>query len=159
MHVSRHCEPPGRREAPPGWLAMTVEVATAPSTSSRASEARPGIHNRRASLLRRSSAVSGLSIDSAVRALAFARMTASPLRRAPLHRSRDDHLRQQTLALGLGAVALHRRGEAFEDAVLEGGDNGVMDVALAADRGRVGEFVGRGADGFQDLLLAAAGAF
>ena len=24
MHVSRHCEPPGRRKAPPRWLAMTA---------------------------------------------------------------------------------------------------------------------------------------
>mgnify|MGYP007123233207 CR=1 FL=1 len=48
------------------------------------------------------------------------------------------------------------RGESLEDAVLEGGDDGVVHVALAADRRRIGELVGRLADGLQHLLLAAA---
>jgi hypothetical protein len=65
------------------------------------------------------------------------------------------HLRQQRLALGLGAVALHRRGKTLEDAVFERSDDGVVDIALAADRGRVRQFVGGGAHRIQYLLLAA----
>src|SRR3954449_4898998 len=75
-----------------------------------------------------------------VGSLRSAHPTASVLRRR-----RRYHLRQQRLALGLGAVALHRRGKTLEDAVLESGDDGVMDVALAADRGRVRQLVGGGA--------------
>ena len=52
-----------------------------------------------------------------------------------LRRRRHHHLRQQLLALRLRAVALHGRGETFEDAVFEGGDDGVVDIALAAVAG------------------------
>ena len=75
-----------------------------------------------------------------------------------VRRRRRHHLRQKRFALRLRAVALHGRRETFEDAVLEGGDDGIVDVALAADRRRVGKFVGGGAHGVQHLLLAAAGA-
>src|SRR5258708_601030 len=60
-------------------------------------------------------------------------------------------LREKLLALGLRALALHGRRETLEDAVLEGGDDGVVDIALAADRRRVGELVGGGADRVQHL--------
>src|SRR4051794_5349216 len=69
-----------------------------------------------------------------------------------------DHLRQKLLALGLRAIAGHGRREALENAVLEGGDDGVVDIALAADRRRVGEFIGGGAHRFQHLATPTAGA-
>src|SRR5260370_19087879 len=77
---------------------------------------------------------------------------AEKLRRRGRH-----HLRQKLLALRLRAIALHGRREALEDAVLERGDNGVVNIALAADRRRVGQLVGGGADRFQYLLSAAPG--
>src|ERR1700684_2050076 len=73
-----------------------------------------------------------------------------------LSRSRQHHLGQKLLALLLGAVALHGRGKTLEDAVLESGDDGVVHVALAADRPRGGELVGGGANGVEHLALAAA---
>src|SRR5258708_34338456 len=73
-----------------------------------------------------------------------------------LSRSRRDHLRQQRFALGLGAIALHRRGKALEDAVFERGDDGVVDIALAADRGWVRQFVRGRAHGVEHLLATAA---
>src|SRR5215468_7851335 len=88
--------------------------------------------------------------------LSFVCGNANALRRYRLCSRRQHHLRQKLLALLLGAIALHGRREALEDAVLEGGDDGVVHVALAADRRRIGELVGRGAHGFQHLLLAAA---
>src|SRR6185312_10314464 len=54
-------------------------------------------------------------------------------------------------------IALHGRGEAFEDAVLERRDDGVVHITLAADRRRVRQLVRGGTDGFQYLLAAAAG--
>src|SRR6201987_3213595 len=75
-----------------------------------------------------------------------------------LHRRRGNHLRQQLLTLRLRAAAFHGGGETLQDAFLERRDDGVMHVALAADCRRVGELVGGGADGLQDLLLWAAGA-
>src|SRR6185437_12903185 len=77
-------------------------------------------------------------------------------RAAPLRRSRSHNLRQKLLALLLRTWALHGRRKALEDAILEGGDDGVVHIALAADRGRIGELVGCRADGFQHLALAAA---
>src|SRR3984885_9751395 len=56
-----------------------------------------------------------------------------------LRRSRQHHLRQKLLALLLGAVALHGRGKALEDAVFERRDDGVVHIALAADRRRLGK--------------------
>src|SRR4051812_12250513 len=47
-------------------------------------------------------------------------------------RRRRHDLRQQLLALGLRSIARHGRGEAFENAVFERGDDGVMNVALPA---------------------------
>src|ERR1700678_1649259 len=76
-----------------------------------------------------------------------------------LRRRRGHHLRQELLALGLRAIALHGRGEALQDAVFERGDDGVVHIALAADRRRVRQFIGGGADGFQYLFTPAAGAF
>src|SRR5256885_2043138 len=64
----------------------------------------------------------------------------------------------QLLALGLRTIAGHGGGEALQNAFLERGDDGVVTVALAADRRRVGQFVGGGAHRLQHLLLAAAGA-
>src|ERR1700682_1993082 len=86
------------------------------------------------------------------------RRFTGPRHEALLSRPSRHHLRQQRLALGLRAIALHGRRETLEDTVLEGGDDGVVHIALAADRRRVGEFVGGGADRVQHLLLATAGA-
>src|SRR6185369_5510050 len=55
-----------------------------------------------------------------------------------LRRSRSHHLRQELLALLLRTRTLHGRRKALEDAILEGGDDGVVHIALAADRGRIG---------------------
>ena len=77
------------------------------------------------------------------------RMTA--LRRRGRH-----YLGQQLLAFRLRTVALHGRGETFEDAVLEGGDDGIVDVALATNRRRVRQFIRSRAYGFQHLLAATA---
>src|SRR5581483_7893278 len=71
----------------------------------------------------------------------------------PLRRDSEHDLRQKLLALLLRAVALHGRGEALENAVLERRDDGVMHITLAADRGRVGELVGGGADRLPHLAL------
>src|SRR5690348_3111213 len=65
---------------------------------------------------------------------------ATPRNDTSLPRRRH-HLRQKLLALRLRTIAFYGRGEALEDAVLERGDDGVMHVALAADRGRVGQFI------------------
>src|SRR5579872_3453177 len=70
----------------------------------------------------------------------------------------EHDLRQKLLALVLRAVTLHGRGETLQNAVLERRDDGVMHIALAADRRRIGELVGGGADRLQHLALAAAGA-
>src|ERR1700752_3162437 len=77
---------------------------------------------------------------------------------AALSRGRQHHLRQELLALLLGAIACHRRGEALQNTILKRRDDGVVDVALAADRRRIGELVGSRTHGLQHLLLAAAGA-
>src|ERR1700732_2289124 len=76
--------------------------------------------------------------------------------RGRLRRRRRHHLRQKRLALRLGAIALHGRRKTLKDAVLEGGDDGVVNVALAADRRRVGEFIRSSPDGFQHLLAAGS---
>src|SRR5205807_4951798 len=67
-------------------------------------------------------------------------------------------LRQQLLAFGLRAIAFQGGGETLEDTVLERGDDGVVDIALATDRRRVGQFIRGGANRGQNLFLAAAGA-
>ena len=56
-----------------------------------------------------------------------------------LHRRRHYDLRQELLASGLRARAFHGGGEALEDAVLERGHDGVVDIGLATDRQRMAE--------------------
>src|ERR1700753_630469 len=93
--------------------------------------------------------------DSNVRR--FSSLKFDPRPAATLIRgSRHHHLRQQLLALRLRTVADPGGGETLENAVLERGDDGVVHVALAADRRRVGKLVGGGTDRFQHLPLAAA---
>ena len=50
------------------------------------------------------------------------------------------------------AAAAQRRRESFQDAVLECGDHGLVNVALAADRRRIVELRRGGAHGLQHLL-------
>jgi hypothetical protein len=52
-----------------------------------------------------------------------------------------NYLRQQLLALRLRVIAGHGGGETLEDAVIEGSDDGVVDIALATDRRRVRQFI------------------
>src|SRR5438477_211591 len=65
------------------------------------------------------------------------RRVAAPHHEEGLSRRRRHDLRQQRFPLRLRAIALHGRGKALEDAIFEGGNDGVVDVALAADRRRI----------------------
>src|ERR1700751_1446348 len=80
-------------------------------------------------------------------------------REQALRRGRHHYLGQKLLALLLRTATLHGRGKALENAVLERRDDGVVHIALAADRRRVGEPVGGGAERVQNLALWAASAF
>src|SRR5882757_337052 len=83
-------------------LAKTWMAGTSPAMTTEFFEARGG-------------AVEHNNVSWWLLVLAFARTTAAVSRPAPSHRRGEHHLRQQRLALGLGAVAFHRRGEALED--------------------------------------------
>src|SRR5882757_7961178 len=87
-------------------LAKTWMAGTSPAMTTEFFEARGG-------------AVEHNNVSWWLLVLACARTTADASPPASSHRRGEHHLRQQRLALGLGAVALHRRGEAFEDAVFE----------------------------------------
>ena len=67
----------------------------------------------------------------------------------------EHHVRQKLLTLLLRGVTFHRRVSSRMPS-FERRDDGVVHVALAADRGRIGKLIGGRANGVQHLALATA---
>src|SRR5260221_214727 len=81
---------------------------------------------------------------------------AHPDQDAASHRRRCDHLSEELFASCGRTAGFERRREAFQNALLEGGDNRLVDIRAPANGRRVGEFFGGCLHRLEDLLTSLA---